>query len=87
MKKYQLTIQEGTQGTRYSFVVKHDEEGQTGYRVIFTSNADYQQFRQRLKALKGARLDYAGHTVIMSGKPELTSEGPSINLERIVAGN
>jgi hypothetical protein len=87
MKKYQLTIQDGAQGTRYSFVVKHEEEDHKGYRVIFTSDADYQRFRQRLKTLKGARLDYAGHTVTMSGKPERTSEGPSINLERIAANN
>ncbi len=86
MKKYQLTIQEGT-GVRHSFVVKHEEEDHRGYRVIFLSDADYKRFQQRLRTLKGARLDYAGHTVTLSGKPQLTIEGPSISLERIAASN
>jgi hypothetical protein len=84
MKKYQLTIQEGTQ--RHGFVVGHADEQPNRYAVLF-STTEWGRFQQRLERTTHAQLDYAGHAVSIEGKPARMDEGILIVLRRLAARN
>lgn len=84
MKKYQLTIQEGTE--RHGFVVGHADEQPTTYAVLFSAT-EWERFQQRLGRSTRAKLGYAGHVVSIDGQPEKMDEGVMIVLRRIAAHN
>jgi len=84
MKNYELTIQQGRQGTPYPFTVEELVETTTSFKVRFNDKEEWERFDEMQKETGDRMLDYAGRSVWIEGAVEQTKEGVVVTLKREV---